>query len=80
MLQKRWPSHFRNYRLRKTWVDKNLKSPLSDHSLRVSTSRLPNSAKICTSANFHLFFFITLGKIELKNISLTHMSNFRTVC
>ena len=28
--------HFQNYRLRKTWLDKNQKSPVSEHPSKVN--------------------------------------------
>ena len=58
-LKKRWTSllmYFRNYELRKTWLDNYLKSPLSQDP---STSNMVNRTKHCSNLNdrnFTIFF------------------------
>ena len=58
--------YFRNYRLRKSWLVKCLKSLVSEHLARVN---MLNSLKNCIAA-FPPYFFITLAKSELENVRL----------
>ena len=62
--------YFQNYELRKKWLDKYLKRPVSEHRSTVNMTRymVPNTAKICT-AELLSYFLITLTQIELESVS-----------
>ena len=60
---------FFNFRLRKTWLDKCLKSPLSEDS---STSNMVNGLKYCSKQNdgtFIIFIETCAGNSGLKSLS-----------
>ena len=61
--------YFRTYRLRKTWLDKCLKNPLSEDPL---SSNKVNGPKHCSKLNNSIFtIFIDLfeGNSGLKSLS-----------
>ena len=66
--------YFRNYGLRKTWLNKCLKSPVR-HS---TCGMFPKTCEICMTAPL-LHFSVSLGESELKNVSVRYMWNLRTV-
>ena len=77
--KKKWPSwliYFRIYGLRKTWLDKCLKSPVKEHP---STVNMPNTTSIFTTSLLSNLF-ITLGEIQLQNLFVSDMSNLRAAC
>ena len=61
--------YFRNYRLQKLWLDKCLKSPVSEQHSTVNILNGPNTAEICKAALFS-DCSITPRQMELENISL----------
>ena len=71
--------YFRIYGLRKTWLDKCLKSLVSEDP---STSNMVNGSKNCSNLNGSTFiiFLITMKAIQLKKVSLSDALNIRTVC
>ena len=72
--KKIWPSwliYFRIYGLRKTWLDKCLKSPVKEHP---STVNMPNTTSIFT-ASLLSNLFITLGEIQLQNLSVSDVKS-----
>ena len=70
--------HFRNYELAKTWLDKFLKSAVSQYP---STTNMVNALKHCS--NYHgaplSYLLITASDIELEKVTLRDMENVMTV-
>ena len=81
-LKKRWPSElifFRNYRLRETWLDNCLKSPVLQRSLTVDMLKGPkNFLKL--NGNTFIISFHHSEKMELGNVSLSYMWSLRPLC
>ena len=71
--------YFRNYELRKTWLDKYLKSTLLQYP---STSNMVNRPKHFSNPNSGTFtiFLITGKAIEYEKFYLSDMRNLKTVC
>ena len=71
--------YFPKYRLRKTWLDKCLKSRLSDD---LWTENMENSSKQWSNLNESSFAkFINTGKVAaFKNVSFSDTENPQTVC
>ena len=69
--------YFWNYKLQETWLDKRLKSPISEHPSKVNMLK---SFKQCARQHYYQTFFMTLKQIELENLSLSDILNLRTVC
>ena len=71
--------YFRNYELRKTWLDKCLKSTLLQYP---STSNMVNRLKHFSNLNGGTFtiFLITGKAIEYEKFYLSDMRNLKTVC
>ena len=72
--------YFRNYRIRKKWLDKCLKTPVSEEP---STSNMlktgANTFAIWTTAPLPQLLII-LKVIELEKVSFSAMQNLKTVC
>ena len=62
--------YFRNYRLWKTWLDRCLKSPDSEHPLTHNMLKGPKHL-LNLHGNTFIIFFITLSKTDLENVSLS---------
>ena len=78
---KRWSSQrmfFEISRLRRTWLDKYLKSPVSEDPLISDRETVSNNGEIWRAAPFP-YLLITVKKIELERVSLSDMPNLRTV-
>ena len=62
--------YFRNYELRKTWLDKCLESPISEDP---PTSNMVNGPKHCWNLHDSVFikFIITVKKIELEKVAVS---------
>ena len=58
------------------WLDKCLKSPVSEHPSKVNMLKGPKHCLNLGDSSF-IDFFITLGKTELENVPA---SDLRTVC
>ena len=71
--------YFRNDRLRKTWLDKCLKSPVSEDPSTSDMVNDPNTVEICTTATLS-YLLITVEATKLEKVSLSDMQNLRTVC
>ena len=71
--------YFRNYELRKTWLDKYLKSTLLQYP---STSNMVNRPRHFSNLNSGTFtiFLITGKAIEYEKFYLSDMRNLKTVC
>ena len=69
----------RCWRLPKTWLDKCLKSPVSEDLFRTNTEIGPNTVEIRWPAPLP-YLLITLEAIELERISLSDMQNVTTIC
>ena len=71
--------YFRNYGLRKTWLNKSLKSPLSNDP---STNKRLKRTKHSLNLNGTTFtiFIDHLKAIELEIISLSDMQSLKNVC
>ena len=78
---KKWPSSlmfFWDYRLWKTWLDKSLKSPVSEDPV---TSSMVNGRKTVQSWTTVLlpYLLIPMKIIQVEKVSLGDMQNLRTV-
>ena len=74
--------YFSTYGLRKTWIDKCLKSPVSEAR---ATSKMVNALKHCPRPNNSTlaplpYLLISVQAIEVEKVSLSDMQNLRTVC
>ena len=81
--KKRWPSglmYFWTYVLSKSWLDKCLKSPVSEDHLK---SNMVNGLKHCwnlTNSTFTIFTDHTMKAIQFEKVTLSDMQSIRTVC
>ena len=71
--------YLRNYGLRKTYLDKCLKSPVSDYTLTINVVNGPNTVSLSTTAPLP-YSLIIVKVIELETVSLSDMENLKTVC
>ena len=71
--------YFRNYRLRRTWLEKCLKRAISCYPSIVNMLKCPKHFCNLYNSTF-IVFFITLGEIKLENINLSNMRNLRAIC
>ena len=62
----------------KTWLDKSLKSSVSEHPSTVNMSKHPNQLSNLHDSTF-IFFFITLSRTDLEDISVSKILTFRTL-
>ena len=71
--------YFRNYRLRKMWLDKCLKIPVSEDSWTV---KIASGLKHCCNLNDSTFSTFTnhCESIALEKVSFNDMQNRKTVC
>ena len=71
--------YFRNYGLRRKWLDKHLKIPLSE---RCSTAKMLQCPEDCLKLkmDLSLTFSIPLKKIELEVVFLGYIRNISSVC
>ena len=70
--------YFRNYGLPKTWLDKRLKSPVSENPTK---SNMVNAPKHCSNLkDTSLPYLLITGKsIVLQKIYLSDVQNLKTV-
>ena len=70
---------FRKYRLPKTWLDKCLKSHVSEDPQRDNAE---NVSKHCCNLNGSTFIYllITLKVVALQEVSFSETQNLKTVC
>ena len=71
--------YFRNFGIRKTWLIKSLKSPLSYHPSRSNMQEGPNTVEIWTVPPSP-YLLITLKAIELEKTSRSDMQSLKNVC
>ena len=71
--------YFSNYRLKKTWLDKCLNSPVSEHPLKVKMLKAPKRLQNLHGSHF-ITFFITMSETELEMVPVTGMWTIRTLC
>ena len=71
--------YFPKYRLRKTWLDKCLKSRLSDD---LWTENMENWSKQCSNLNDSTFtkYINTVKVVVLEKVSFSDRKNPQTVC
>ena len=71
--------YFPNYGLRKRWLDKCLKSDVSEDP---STSNMEDGPKHCSNVQDGAFtIFINLcEKIQLEKVYISAIQNLKTVC
>ena len=67
--------YLQNYGLRMTWLDKCLKSLVSEDHL---TGNVVNGSKHCFNAS--PYSLITVKVIQLERFSLSDMENLKTFC
>ena len=70
--------YFRNYGLRKTWLDKSLKNPVSEEPLTGNVVNGPKHSSISTRAPL-TYSLITAKLIELERVSLSDIKRLNTV-
>ena len=80
--KKNWSSQlidFWTYGLRKSWLDKCLKSPVSEDPL---TSNIVNRPKHCSKLNNSIFTYLVIPvkTIQVEKVSLSDTQNLRIVC
>ena len=70
--------YFRNYGLQKTWLDQCVKGPVSEDPTK---SNMVNAPKHCSNLkDTSLPYLLITGKlIVLKNVSVIHIQNLKTV-
>ena len=71
--------YFRNYGLRKPWLDKCLKSPVSKDSSKWNMVNGPKHSRNLNHSNL-TYLLINVKAIELEKVSLSNMQNLRPVC
>ena len=71
--------YFLNYGLQETWLDKCLKSPISENPSTSHMGNEPNTVEISTTEPLPCLL-ITVKAIELGKVSLSDMQNLQTVC
>ena len=80
-MKKSGPSYaicFWNYRLTKSWLDQCLKTTvIQQHSTAILLKSFKHLRNL--HGNTCIIFLITLGKIELQNVSVNNMWNLQTV-
>ena len=71
--------HFPKYRLQKTWLDKCLKSRVSEESW---TENMESWSKQCSNVNDSTFtkFVSTVKIVALEKVSFSDTQNPQTVC
>ena len=71
--------YFPKYRLQKTWLDKCLKSRVSEESW---TENMENWSKQCSNVNDSTFtkFVNTVKIVALEKVSFSDTQNPQTVC
>ena len=71
--------YFPKYRLQKTWLDKCLKSRVSEESW---TENMENWSKQCSNVNDSTFtkFVRTVKIVALEKVSFSDTQNPQTVC
>ena len=70
--------YFRSYGFRKTFLDKCLKSHVSQDR---SKNNMVNGPKHCSNLNHNTFAYLSINvkAIELEKVSLSNMQNVRTI-
>ena len=69
--------YFRNYGLRKTWLDKNQKSTSSEHPC---TSNMVSAPKHCSYLDGSSFSILIIVKaIKFAKVTLSDIQNLKTV-
>ena len=71
--------YFPKYRLRKAWLDKWLKSSVSEHP---ETENMANCSKQCSNLNDSTFtkFVNTVKVVALEKVSFSDTQSPKTVC
>ena len=72
--------YFGNYRLGKTWLDKWLKSPISEDPSGGDIANEPKYNVEIWRPLLLLDLMITMKVIEIDKVSLRDMQNLSTVC
>ena len=70
---------FWNYRLRKKYLDKCLKSVVLENYSTSNMVNGPDTIKVSTTAALS-YLLITVKAIEVEKISLSDMQNHRSFC
>ena len=70
--------YFQYYRLRKTWLDERLKSPVSEDPLKSNMENAPKYVEIWMKAPLP-YLLIAMKAIDLQKVSLSDMQNLKTV-
>ena len=68
--------YFRNYGLRKPWLDTCLKSPVSEDPSKCNMVNGPKHS----NHNSFIYLLINVKAIDLEKVSLSNMQNLRPVC
>ena len=70
--------YFRNYVLRKTWLDQHLKSPISEDPSESNMENAPKYVEIWIKAPLP-YLLIAVKAIDLQKVSVSDMQNLKTV-
>ena len=71
--------YFSTYGLRKTWIDKCLKSPFSEARAISKMVKRPKHCRKLNGSNISTFID-HVKATEVEKVSLSDMQNFTTVC
>ena len=70
--------YFRYYRLRKTWLDQRLKSPVSEDPLKSNMENAPKYVEIWMKARLP-YLLIAVKAIDFQKVSVSDTQNLKTV-
>ena len=70
--------YFRNYGLRKTWLDQRLKSSVSEDPLKSNMKNAPKYVEIWRKAPLPCLLIAVKG-IDFQKVSVSDMQNLKTV-
>ena len=70
--------HFRNYGLRKTWLDQRLKRLISEDPSKSNMENVPKCAEILMKAPLP-YLLIVVNAIDSQKVSVSDIQNLMTV-
>ena len=70
--------YFQYYRLRKTWLDERLKSPVSEDPLKSNMENAPKYVEIWMKARLP-YLLIAVKAIDFQKVSVSDTQNLKTV-
>ena len=70
--------YFRNYGLRKTWLDQRLKSPVSEDPLKSNMENAPKYVEISMTEPLP-YLLIAVRAMDFQRVSVSDIQNLKTV-